>query len=575
MNETCGSRGVTPLAGGSGRAESSHGGLAPEPPLKGVTPLRIPISIFLLGILALAALYLTGLGSYGLIETTEARYSAIAAAMHDSGDYTIPRVDGFVHLHKPPLVYWIGALGMSIAGRSELGGRLPQVVVLLLTLLTLIYTLSRLSDQRTGLLAAWMLATTVLAVGGCRGLNTDILVLFSVTLALCGDLLHRLEDRRRYRLAFWLGLAVGMLAKGPVPVLTVALVILAERFLPGEKLPARSLGWLWGLPLFLLINLPWYGFVLNSLPGLLDYFIHDQLLSRVGGSGEGHPRPFLFYLYVFPLAAFPWSVFFLDRQLHSRSFYNEPMKRFFLLWLLVPLVFFSLPKTKLPLYVIGALSPLAALVALRFAASLRGEEPVSRGTVEFLLGIGGVLTAGLFAYASWRMGRIPAVADACLHASLLLFVAWGVLSYARKHENLLYIVAGTGLLTVALVVGAFWNISGLEGKQLRTVRPLARTIQTIAGDQQFTLFQYRTFQAGFSFYLQQPAVFVNYERNLRFDPPETASRLLPDLAALQQKLPDYKGLRFLVSPAGNLAELASLNGTILHQDRHLVLLQLP
>ena len=43
-----------------------------------------------------------GLGSYGLAESSEARYAEISREMFLSGDYLNPQLLGIFHFHKPP-----------------------------------------------------------------------------------------------------------------------------------------------------------------------------------------------------------------------------------------------------------------------------------------------------------------------------------------------------------------------------------------------------------------------------------------------------------------------------------------
>src|SRR3989442_5818905 len=73
-------------------------------------------------------------GLMGLFEPTETRYAEIAREMRASGDFLIPRLDGIPHFHKPPLAYWLTAMGFSVFGENEWGARLPVSLASLLTL---------------------------------------------------------------------------------------------------------------------------------------------------------------------------------------------------------------------------------------------------------------------------------------------------------------------------------------------------------------------------------------------------------------------------------------------------------
>jgi 4-amino-4-deoxy-L-arabinose transferase len=68
-----------------------------------------------------AVVFLAGLGSYGLVEQSDARYAEIAREMRNSGDYLVPTLLGIKHFHKPPLIYWLTIPGYALLGQSEWG----------------------------------------------------------------------------------------------------------------------------------------------------------------------------------------------------------------------------------------------------------------------------------------------------------------------------------------------------------------------------------------------------------------------------------------------------------------------
>ena len=68
------------------------------------------------------------LGSFGLLEPDEGRFAQIGREMAASGDFLIPRLNGIEQFYKPPLVYWISAVGMRLFGVSEWTARLPSAL---------------------------------------------------------------------------------------------------------------------------------------------------------------------------------------------------------------------------------------------------------------------------------------------------------------------------------------------------------------------------------------------------------------------------------------------------------------
>ena len=78
----------------------------------------------LLTLLVTAAIFFVGLGSFGLVEPSDARYAEIANEMWISGDFVMPTLLGIPHFHKPPLIYWISGAGYG-GRRSPSCSRAP------------------------------------------------------------------------------------------------------------------------------------------------------------------------------------------------------------------------------------------------------------------------------------------------------------------------------------------------------------------------------------------------------------------------------------------------------------------
>jgi 4-amino-4-deoxy-L-arabinose transferase-like glycosyltransferase len=111
---------------------------------------------------------------------------------------------------------------------------------------------------------------------------------------------------------------------------------------------------------------------------------------------------------------------------------SDAADRFVLLWLLLPLLFFSTAGSKLPGYILPCLAPIA-LAAGRWATEMTGAEPGGHRTALRTAALVG-LTAGGCALAVpflvWRRGEAiwPLLLPACTWALLtMLLFAWRVL----------------------------------------------------------------------------------------------------------------------------------------------------
>ena len=78
-------------------------------------------------VLLLALVRLLTLGSYPLMDTTEARYAEISRVMVERNDWITPWNDATTPFWgKPPLAFWVTALSLRLFGINEFAARLPH-----------------------------------------------------------------------------------------------------------------------------------------------------------------------------------------------------------------------------------------------------------------------------------------------------------------------------------------------------------------------------------------------------------------------------------------------------------------
>ncbi|NMD17000.1 MAG: phospholipid carrier-dependent glycosyltransferase, partial [Synergistaceae bacterium] len=77
--------------------------------------------LFLLALISI--LYLVALGSHGLLDPDEGRYSEIPREMLESGDFITPRLNYVAYFEKPVLHYWLTALSFKVLGQNEFAAR--------------------------------------------------------------------------------------------------------------------------------------------------------------------------------------------------------------------------------------------------------------------------------------------------------------------------------------------------------------------------------------------------------------------------------------------------------------------
>lgn len=320
----------------------------------------------LYGLLLLLFLFLLyNLGGWGVVETSEARYAEISREMWRSGDLLHPRLLGIQHYHKPPVTYIISAFGMELFGPNAFGARFFLQVALVLQV-WLVFLIGKLifKDPRQALMAAMVYVTIPAVLISARNLTTDPFLATFELAAIWAWLRYKSDARAAWLYLFYLLLALAFLTKGPVGLIFPVLVAigLGNTYNAAEK---RASAWhhLPALLLFLILGGSWYVYLMLQDPQFVDYFLFKHTVQRYANPNTfGRSKPWWFYLVLAPALSLPWAALLL---VHIKKLKQLPahLKRLFLLWLLVPLLFFSFSSSKLILYILPLFAGQALLTA--------------------------------------------------------------------------------------------------------------------------------------------------------------------------------------------------------------------
>jgi 4-amino-4-deoxy-L-arabinose transferase-like glycosyltransferase len=270
---------------------------------------------------------------------------------------------------------------MAMFGVNEFAARLPSFL-LLAGCGALVY---RLAAQRAGADAAlWALAafaTTGLVFISAGAVMTDPALAFATTLSMAGFwvALHGGESvRRTAGIAFFVGLAAGLLAKGPVAVVLTMLPVGAWTLWTRQwRLVWTRMPWVAGTLLTLALAVPWYWAAERASPGFFDYFLvgeHWKRFVEPGWQGDlygqAHARPRGTIWVWWFAAALPWSpmaIGWLVRTVarrgdDARRLIRDPWCAYLLLWTLGPMLFFTVSGNVLPTYVLPGMPAFALLL---------------------------------------------------------------------------------------------------------------------------------------------------------------------------------------------------------------------
>ena len=328
--------------------------------------------------------YLPGFFNIPPVDRDEARFVQATKQMIESGDYVDIRFQEEVRYKKPVGIYWLQAAAVRAA--EGLGASDPRTTIWLYRLPSLIgaigavlltyWTALAFGTRRTAYLSALMLACSLLLGVEARLAKTDAMLLLTVVAAfgaLARAYLAAPEapmDRRTWLVPamFWTALAGGVLLKGPVILILVALAVAAlvvrdrsAHWLAGLR-PAAGAAWL------LLLVLPWFVAILRRTG--VSFFVEsigNDLLSKMVGAQESHGAPPGYYLATFWVTFWPAAPLAAVAAPRVWQHHREPATQFLLAWLVPAWLLLELVPTKLPHYVLPLYPAIAILIARTMA----------------------------------------------------------------------------------------------------------------------------------------------------------------------------------------------------------------
>lgn len=437
-------------------------------------------------------LYFFGLASFGLIGADEPRYAQVAHEMFAAHDWITPTLGGKPWLEKPVLYYWQAIAAYRIFGVSDGSARLPSAVDATLMVVACYLFLRRF---RPGLQldGALMTASAAGVIGFGRAASTDMPLVAGFTIAMLAWYAWFETERKRYLALFYLFLGLGTLAKGPVALFLAAAVILILAAARAEiKLVLRTL-WIPGILLFLAVTLPWYVAVQLRDPEFFRVFILEHNLARFSTNLYRHEEPFWYYLPVVLLGLVPWTMFVASAGFENiRAWWAErrrflqaesALPAFLLIWIAVPLVFFSISRSKLPGYIVPALPAGTLLLAEYLRQRISAENNNNDGPGLFLNVLHALVAASplipaMMMQAIVTQHRLPWGKPLAISIIFAAVLAVGIVLTLRTRSGLRMLRFVT-LVPVVLIVTAVLRLGSPSLDATLSARPVATEIDRL------------------------------------------------------------------------------------------------
>ncbi|BEL70418.1 MULTISPECIES: lipid IV(A) 4-amino-4-deoxy-L-arabinosyltransferase [Serratia] len=355
-----------------------------------------------------ALVYLIPLNGRLLWQPDETRYAEISREMLQRGDWVVPHLLGLRYFEKPVAGYWFNNISQWLFGENNFAVRFGSVFSTGMTAL-LVFALAMLMwrNARRASLAALMFLSMVLvfSIGTYSVLDPMISLWLAAAMVSYYLTLKATSVKGKLGAYALLGLACGMgfMTKGflalAVPVIAVIPIVIQQRRIKDLLCYGPV-----AIVTATLLSLPWALAIAQREPDFWNYFFWVEHIQRFAEDNAQHKAPFWYYLPVLLAAVLPWLALLPGALLKGwRERVQRPELFFLLSWALMPLIFFSIAKGKLPTYILPCMAPLALLMtayAEDYAATLRARLFKANAWLNGLFGLIGivalvVLSAGL------------------------------------------------------------------------------------------------------------------------------------------------------------------------------------
>jgi 4-amino-4-deoxy-L-arabinose transferase-like glycosyltransferase len=337
------------------------------------------ISVYTIGMLVLLTLACFNifyrLGDFPIYSWDEARHGVNAYEMLRKGNYVVSTYRDKIDYWnlKPPLSFWANMAGYKLAGYNALGLRLFSAIAAILTIMmTAAFVWKRCGKAASLFTTATLTTCTQLLINhSARTGDADSIFVFFFTAAIISLLLSEQETKWLYVSggAFALAFLTKSWHAGNILIIIGLYLLLTDKY---KNLTLTN--WMMLSACMVLPIITWglFRFQYDGVAFFKGMIFYD-LLKRSSSAIEGHIGDKFYYFNVFWKYFKYWLTLLgglmagMIMQNASFNVFKTERKSLFIgicLWIIVPLLLFTLAKTKIRWYILPVYPPLAIVIGI-------------------------------------------------------------------------------------------------------------------------------------------------------------------------------------------------------------------
>ena len=473
----------------------------------------IPIVCITLCVVALSY----DIAGYPLLDPDEGRNAEIAREMASTNNFILPHLNGVPYVDKPVLYFATVAVFMKVLGPTVLAARLPSLLFTFLTLGVVFLFGRKVFGTRAAWIATIATAATPFSVAYSRTVIFDSMLTFLIVLAIASFFMAietsaqapakspRDTGSDWWMSMAWSAMALGVLTKGPIALALPLMVAIPYAI---RRKALRSLGDALSVLLFVALDLPWVMAVSRHVPDFLHYVVVTETIGRLTTDELHRTGPFWYFLIVLPAASLPWSLVLLGGLWRGRPWRKadgrlDDRVMYLLLWIVVPLIFFSFSQSKRPQYVLP-LVPAVGLLLGSLWTTVHKRAYGARIAAVIVGAMGAVLMAAQKTIPE-LVPAGPAIAAAIPSAAALIgassIVAAVIAYFWSRDRKVLLLALSLPIVTIPLVSRTIMDEIGSERSAANIAKALG---PRLSPDVQ--VIGVHAFPPSLPFYLQRPLI---------------------------------------------------------------------